>query len=188
LSFDLDQRNGWPADLRVLLERHPRDTWRRRRSVNAHFWLDIHDHFRRDCVALESAGEDYAEGRKAVHELAVISAPRLRGMIANLHGHHQIEDHHYFPAFREADPRLAKGFDLLESDHVALGKDIAAASDALHDLLAAAGSNTVAPNSAAELAARLYAAAGGRLYRRLCRHLSDEEDLIVPLLLERGDD
>lgn len=34
--------------------------------------------------------------------------------------HHQVEDLHYFPVFRRAEPRLAAGFALLERDHCAL--------------------------------------------------------------------
>ena len=37
-----------------------------------------------------------------------------------LEQHHQVEDHHYFPLFRRAEPRLAPGFELLEGDHRAL--------------------------------------------------------------------
>ncbi len=33
-----------------------------------------------------------------------------------------------------------------------------------------------------------YAAASGALLKGLIRHLDDEEDLIVPLILERGED
>jgi hypothetical protein len=37
-----------------------------------------------------------------------------------LHGHHQIEDHHYFPLLRQKDARIERGFDLLDADHHAL--------------------------------------------------------------------
>ena len=47
--------------------------------------------------------------RSSAAQLAVIAAPRLRGLIAAMHGHHQIEDFHYFPAFRRTEPRLAAG-------------------------------------------------------------------------------
>ena len=47
------------------------------------------------------------------------AGPRLQTLLGNLHGHHQIEDHHYFPVFRQAEPRLAAGFGLLANDHVA---------------------------------------------------------------------
>jgi hypothetical protein len=183
LSLDLDQRNGWPAELRVLLEHHPRDSWRLQGSVSVQFWLEVHDHLRRECVGLEASAQDYLEGRKTAPELAVIARPRLRGMIAHLHGHHQIEDSHYFPAFRAFEPRLARGFDALESDHADLQQDIAAALTALQELATAAG--VPLDTHITAHAAQRYAAVGGRLCRRLCRHLSDEEDLVVPVLLEQ---
>jgi hypothetical protein len=184
----LDSRGGWPKELLVLLERHPRSTWPAQRSASVTFWLEIHDHFRRDCVGLELAADDYRDHRRSASQLAVIAEPRLRGLIAGLHGHHQIEDFHYFPAFRRAEPRLARGFDLLESDHADLQRDVDAALGALKELRAAAESSTegtaMAPHA---LAADRYIDAANRLCRRLCRHLSDEEDLVVPILLEGGD-
>jgi hypothetical protein len=190
LSFDLDQRRSWPAELRVLLERHPRDTWSAAPSVGARFWLEIHDHFRHDSVGLETLAGDFHEGRKTAEQLAVMAAPRLRSMAANLHGHHEIEDFHYFPAFRRADRRVAPGIDLLEKDHAELQRTIDSALGSLQELLAAINLATKTSTSSGDpamLAARQYAAATSKLCRHLCRHLSDEEDLVVPLLIEHPD-
>jgi hypothetical protein len=188
LSLDLDHRRGWPADLRILLDRHPRDAWPSQRSADVQFWLEVHDHFRHDCIELETLAEDYREGRKTARELAVIAGSRLRALVANLHGHHRVEDFHYFPAYRAADRRLAAGFDVLENDHGELHRDVVATLSGmqqLHTALAqppsAGGTGSIA------LAAGQYLTAASRLCRRLIRHLSDEEDLVIPLLLERGD-
>jgi hypothetical protein len=185
LSADSDQNPAWSAELRVLLERHPRATWFAQTSPTVQFWLEVHDEFRREGVALTMAGDDCREGRIAVRELAVMAAPRLRGLVANLHGHHEIEDYHYFPTFREAERRLARGFDLLANDHVLLQQDTERALAALKELVAAA---QAAPNGSAvaRLAADRYSSESDRLCRRLVRHLSDEEDLVIPLLLDRG--
>ena len=98
--------------------------------------------------------------------------------------HHQIEDLHYFPIFRAADERLARGFDVLEEDHHAIHADMArrprpptrccARSPASRRVCARCGDD--------------YAAASGALIKGLIRHLDDEEDLIVPLILDRGED
>jgi iron-sulfur cluster repair protein YtfE (RIC family) len=116
-----------------------------------------------------------------------IAAPRLRTLVSNLHGHHQVEDYHYFPAFRAAESRLAAGFDVLDSDHDELQRTVTAALAALRELRAAAEQPTATSGDSAALAARQYVAAVGTLCRRLIRHLSDEEDLVIPLLIERGD-
>jgi hypothetical protein len=185
LTVATDSSVSSAPELRALLERHPRASWREQASPTVQFWLDVHDGFRRDCVALESAGDDYRAGRLRVTELAVHVATRLRGMLAHLHGHHEVEDHHYFPAFRDAAPGLAGAFDSLAADHAALAEDARGALAAVADLVAAAdaGADSAA---AAEQAARRYLAIGDKLCRRLVRHLDDEELLIIPLLIDRG--
>jgi hypothetical protein len=195
LSADTD--GSWPAELKFLLERHPRATWPSARSASAAFWLDVHERLRRDCAGLREAGDDYLRSRHTAAQLAAVAAPRLRGLIAAMQGHHQIEDHEYFPAFRRAEPRLARGFDLLEAEHGALLSDVDIALLALTELRAAEGrdargratqgavAGTKTPD--AELAARRYVTAADALCTRLVRHLGDEEDLVIPLLLARGD-
>lgn len=186
MSPDLDQRNGWPAELRELLEHYPRDTWAAHDCSMAQFWLEIHDGFRRECVALQADIDDYRHERAAMAEFAVRSSSRLHRMIFHLHGHHQIEDFHYFPSFRAAEARLAAGFDTLGADHEQLQRDIAAALDASGTFLSAAHAAGVENSTAQRHAADRYIAASETLYRRLCRHLNDEEDLIVPLMIARG--
>ncbi len=185
MTDDAERKLGWSGELRVLLDRHPRETWAAARSAEAAFWLDIHDHFRRDCVALEGFAADYHAGRRTAAEISAMAAPRLFALIGNLHGHHQIEDFHYFPVFKRFDPRLAAGFDALEADHVRLKRDIDASRAALFELQSALEAN--AGRDHVRLAASRYATTTGSLCRAICRHLSDEEDLVVPLLIERGD-
>jgi hypothetical protein len=106
-------------------------------------------------------------------------------MVAQLRGHHEMEDFHYFPSFSAADARLAPGFERLAADHALLHEDVERALAALRDLRAAASNEALA--AAARAVADRYLDASDRLYRRLRRHLDDEEDLVVPLLLERRD-
>jgi hypothetical protein len=171
-----------------LLERHPRSIWPAARSATIAFWLDVHERLRRDAAGLDAAGNDYRSGRSTPAQLAVIAAPRLRGLVAAMQGHHQIEDFEYFPEFRRAEPRLATGFDRLERDHAALSGKIDAALAALAELHATA-ERSADPEAAAtpKIAAQRYIDAAASLSADLLRHLSDEEDLVVPLLLESGD-
>ncbi len=186
MNPDLEQRAKWPSELRYLLERYPRTGWPAGPSGEAQFWLEIHDHFRRDCVGLETAAEAYRQGNASAHELVVIVTPRLQTLVTNLHGHHSTEDHHYFPVFREIEPRLKPGFDVLEQDHDELQRDIATTLVALREFRASLGEHNAADRSAAAFAAEHYMSVSARLCRKLCRHLSDEEDLVVPLLLTHG--
>jgi hemerythrin-like domain-containing protein len=142
---------------------------------------------RRDAAGLDAAGDEYRRGRSSPAQLAVIAAPRLRGLVAAMQGHHQIEDFEYFPEFRRAEPRLAVGFDRLEREHASLARSVDAALAALAELHAAA-ERAGEPASAAtlKLAAQRYVDAAATLSVGLLRHLHDEENLVVPLLLERG--
>jgi len=187
LSGESDGRR-WPVELTFLLERHPRATWPERRSASVDFWLAVHERLRRDCAGLAAVADEYRAGRHAALQLAVVAAPRLRGLIAAMHGHHQIEDVEYFHAFRRTEPRLARGFDLLVQEHAELNGDVDAALAALGELRAAA-EHTAQAGAAATLAlaAQRYVEITERLCERLVRHLRDEEDLVVPLLFEHSD-
>jgi hypothetical protein len=153
---------------------------------SAAFWLEVHEHLRRDAAGLEAAGNDYSGGRSSPAQLAVVAAPRLHGLIAAMHGHHQIEDFHYFPAFRRAEPKLARGFDRLESEHASLSRSVEVALGALGELRATVEHASNPAASTPRLAAERYVAAAAELCRDLLHHLDDEERLVVPLL-ERTD-
>lgn len=181
MSSDSDRHERWPAQRAALLDRHPRASWAARGSLDVAFWLEIHSRFRRECSALDRLADDYRLQRLPARELAIIATPRLDGLLTDLHGHHQIEDFHYFPAFRHLAPGLGPGIDVLEGDHADLASAGIAARNALRELRAASiGSDA----TTATLAADLFLAAADRLCRRILEHLRDEEDLVVPLLLE----
>ena len=186
LSFDLDERTGWPEELLVLLKEHPRETWRARPSPMAQFWLEKHDAFRRESETLEAMTIEYREERLGTQEFMMRSAPRLQNLLGHLHGHHQVEDFHYFPHFRAAEPRLARGFETLEKDHRTLHEGIEQVVETFNALAAAFGEEPGADRDAQRRASERYVEASLMLYRRLVRHLGDEEDLIIPLMLDRG--
>ena len=58
-ELDLDRRTGWPADLRLFVERYPRAVWPGHANLGqtARFWLERHDMFRDLGGALKSATE-----------------------------------------------------------------------------------------------------------------------------------
>ncbi len=172
------QEERWTPDLLVLRERMPRDAWGTLpRGSLPSTWLSMHDSLRDGQQMLE---------RLATHwQLKLIDAatfrdralPMLRQHLGHLHGHHRLEDTHYFPQFRTIEPRLAKGFDLLESDHAELHTAI----DALEDLTRRLASLDPQGDEANALAQQL-AEALHRLGPAMRQHLLDEEDLVIPLL------
>ena len=185
LSDDTHEDDDWPRELRFLLERYPRATWPLATSPSVSFWLDVHDRLRHACAGLDLAADDYGHQRITAAQLAVIAPPRLRGLIASVYSHHKIEDIQYFPAFRRQEPRLATGFDRLEREHAELALEVDATVKALGELRAAAerpADSSAA--SAAAMAAERYLAASHSLCDHLRRHLTAEEALVVPILLD----
>ena len=100
-------------------------------------------------------------------------------LLDELHGHHHIEDDHYFPLLQTFDPRIAAGFDLLEADHQALGAAMQELAQAANAVLRALDEGAAADLAAGGLDTTL--AGFGRL---LDRHLVDEEELVVPVILD----
>ena len=184
-NLDLDVRTGWPAELRVLLDRYPREAWPSHANLGmlAQFWLDRHDGFRAIGKALDAGTVEFRSGVVAPQQFQAWFAPRLQFFLANLHGHHQIEDLQYFPLFRAAEPRLVRGFEVLERDHEAIHDAIVGLADAANALLRSKASDADAMRTAGDR----YAERGSAFLTGLLRHLDDEEDLIIPLILDRGE-
>jgi hemerythrin-like domain-containing protein len=185
LTLKLDTRAGWPADLRVLLEKYPREVWPGHANLGemARFWLDRHDGFRELGGVLMDATAEFREGKLTPDQFRRFFVPRLQFFLQSLEGHHQIEDHHYFPVFRAAETRLVKGFDVLENDHETLHAAIMGTVDAANALLGTLDRDADARRAATDT----YAHASERLVRSMGRHLDDEEDLIVPVILDQGE-
>ena len=184
-ALALARRSGWPEDLRVLIARFPREQWQGHANLGemARFWLSRHDMFRELATMIQAIEMQFRAGEFLAAEFPRQLVPRLQFLLSQLGVHHQIEDLHYFPIFRAADKRLARGFDVLEGDHHAIHADMAATADTANALLRALQGNADALRRCGDA----YAAASGALIKGLIRHLDDEEDLIVPLILDRGE-
>jgi len=183
--FALFVRDALPDEIAVLRRAHPRPTWPAHPNLGAMaaFWLQRHGLFRALGTALAEGGERLREGEVGAREFWPWFAPRVSTYLGELHTHHHVEDHHYFPIFRAADARLARGFDLLDADHGALDgliQETAREANALFAALQGPGDPVRAGDSLADRLSRMLAG--------LTRHLDDEEDLVVPLILERGED
>jgi hypothetical protein len=185
-SASLLTRSGLPDDLRWLVERYPREQWSNHAGLGgmASFWLQRHAMFRELGTMLNSGIGDYRDGKFAAPEFALWFAPRLRFFLHQLQGHHQVEDLHYFPLFAEAEQRLKRGFDILDSDHHVIHDALERNAEAGNAFLRALQEN----QDRQRVAADVYAEENARLIAMLVRHLDDEEDLIIPLILDRGEE
>jgi iron-sulfur cluster repair protein YtfE (RIC family) len=176
---DLEHRKGLPDALRVLLETLPRSGWENHPNFDGliRFWLDRHLMFRDVLGRLRQGSALYLDRQTDPRRHAAETA-RYAGFLLNeLHGHHAIEDHHYFPALIGLDKRLVRGFELLDSDHHALDGHIHRMAETTNAFLGRLGEADERDRAAA-LAAALV-----RFETFLDRHLTDEEDLVVPVLL-----
>jgi hemerythrin-like domain-containing protein len=181
----LEARAGLPDDLRYLVEKYPRETWRGHPNVHgmARMWLQRHDMFRELGGMLTGAIADYREGRSDARQFAQFFAPRLNFFLGHLDGHHNVEDQHYFPVFARMESRLKRGFDILDSDHHLIHDALERNAETANGFLRALEGDEDTRRHAADA----YAGENERLVAMLARHLDDEEDLIIPLILERGD-
>jgi hemerythrin-like domain-containing protein len=183
MDLSLEARAGLPPALRVLLSEWPREGWAASRHFHplASMWLDRHLGFRRMLGLMRTDAEALLDRR--IDPAAW--APRLSRLgshfVSDLHGHHGIEDDHYFPLLAARDARLLDGFALLDRDHQALDGHLAAFVTEANAALGADGADLID--------------AGGRLHGNLLRletfldrHLTDEEELIVPVILRDGPD
>lgn len=184
-ALALARRSGWPEDLRVLVARFPREQWRSHANLGemARFWLSRHDMFRELATMIQAIETQFREGALSASEFPRHFVPRLQFLLSQLNVHHQIEDLHYFPIFRAAEARLARGFDVLEGDHHAIHADMEQTANAANALLRTLAGKPQDMQHCGDG----YAAASAALLKGLIRHLDDEEDLIVPLILDRGE-
>lgn len=176
----LETRTGLPDPLRVLLEAYPRGGWEGDPGFDGliRFWLERHLMFRQLLELLHGETEALLDARLD----PAAYAPRLSRfgslLLQELHTHHHVEDAHYFPRIRDCEARVASGFDILDRDHHALDGHLNAFAEAANGALRGLGQGK---DAAAPLHTEL-----GRLTRLLDRHLTDEEELVVPVLLRHG--
>mgnify|MGYP002629100753 CR=1 FL=1 len=180
----LANRDRLPDALRVLLAEYPRELWESDPGFDGliRFWLDRHMMFRR--VVADILGD----ARRLVD--AKLDAPqyasrlsRYGGLFVNgLHEHHTIEDTHYFPKLATKDARIKAGFEILDKDHHDIDEHLNAFVSSANGIL----SMRDKPQDMRSLVGKFEVQMIG-LERLLDRHLNDEEELIVPVILKFGD-
>jgi len=182
-DLELEHRTGLPDALRVLLEAYPRQGWTQDPGFDGliRFWLDRHLMFRRLLAEMQSGAEGLLD-RNIDPQAYAKQVSRYGGMFVNgLHEHHTIEDTHYFPKLQAKDSRISRGFDILDADHHALDGHLAAFVDSANGVLSRLNDRAALQDGAATFKASL-----NDMERLLNRHLTDEEDLIVPVILRLG--
>jgi hypothetical protein len=184
MDLSLETRAALPDALRVLLADYPRDSWERDPGFHGlvSFWLGMHLHFREALGTLRQDAEALLDRRTDPRAWAPRMARTGGGFVQHLHGHHGIEDDHYFPLLVQRDARLVRGFDILDLDHKALDGHLNGFVEQANAALRALDDEAALRTEAGRFHEGLL-----RLDTFLDRHLTDEEELIVPVILRDGE-
>lgn len=175
-DIELTTRAGLPPALRALREAYPREGWPAHANFNGlvSFWMDRHLMFRNLCEVLREDAEALLDGTMDRQKMQARLARYGTMLLQQLHGHHQIEDMHYFPRLVGYEASLARGFDILDKDHHRMDELLEGFAQSANGLL----------QGQAEPGRYLQEVTAFEGF--LLRHLEDEEDLIVPILLKHG--
>jgi hemerythrin-like domain-containing protein len=182
-NLALVDRTQLPDALRVLLAEYPRDGWEADPGFDGliRFWLDRHLMFRRLMTEMRQGTEGLLD-RATAPDRYIAMVSRYGGMFVNgLHEHHTIEDTYYFPKLATKDARIEKGFAILDKDHHDIDGFLASFVDRANEVI-----QKSADRDKLQTVAGLFQEELTQLEGLLDRHLTDEEELIVPVILRYG--
>ena len=163
-----------------LHEQMPPQKWAALPSFGAAAtWLGMHHSLRRGQGELDYLSREYQQGRLLWPDYRSRLLHTAELHYGHLHGHHRLEDTHHFPQMRKLEPKLARGFDVLDADHHHIEQQLYR----IQTLLAALKQSEAANPTLADKLAQAIEEGGGALYR----HLADEEDLVIPILALRAE-
>ena len=170
-----------PPEMRILLDHYPRDSWDAHPGFQERtkHWLGAHQMFRRVAERIRLDTEAVLNKENGLNDYAARLSYYGGNLVGNLHGHHGWEDRSYFPELSAADPRFDAGLQLLEQDHADLDKVLDDFTRSANRVIKLVSLDEV---QAGEEAADVHKAAQ-TIEAFLNRHLSDEEDLAVPIIL-----
>ncbi|MEY1556611.1 hemerythrin domain-containing protein [Yoonia sp. R2331] len=182
-ALNLENRAGLPDPLRVLLAAYPRDGWTTDPGFDAliRFWLDRHLMFRRLLADMTKTAEALIDETMEAPRFGAVMSRYGGHFVNGLHEHHTIEDTHYFPVLSQKDARITKGFAILDADHHAIDRHLSDFVDLANGALQKLDNRDPLRGAVGDLHDHL-----GLLHRLLDRHLTDEEELVVPVILKYG--
>jgi hemerythrin-like domain-containing protein len=137
-------------------------------------WLNIHADIRNRQHTLIQISDAYQSSNIDWSQYRSQSLPRINQYIMKLHHHHNIEDQAYFPTFIRMYPQLKTGFEILDRDHVRL-------DGLLNELQTLSGQLATSEVEDKALGKQLHQTLV-TVSELLSQHLTDEEDLVIPIL------
>lgn len=180
----LSVRKALPDEAAPFRAQYPRAVWPGHPNLGAtaQFWLQRHAMFREFAGTLHDAAAGFRADPADPAAFRAWLFPRLKMYFDELHGHHAVEDAHYFPVFRTADARLGRGFDILDADHHAIDRLIYQLAQSATSFDATIRSGGGIDRAGDRLVEELHT-----MLRGVGRHLEDEEDIVMPLILALPD-
>ncbi|SIT17638.1 Hemerythrin HHE cation binding domain-containing protein [Roseivivax lentus] len=175
------RQTDMPEEMRLLLNQYPRDGWEAHPGFRdkTRQWLNAHRGFRMLAERVRLDTEALLDKEIAADDYAARLSLYGGRLVGNLHGHHGWEDRSYFPELSAAEPRFDAGLEVLEKDHADL--------DAVLDAFTRQANRIIKLTSLDEAQAMEEAGAlhgqSQAIEAFLERHLGDEEDPAVPIIL-----
>ncbi|QMU60025.1 MAG: hemerythrin domain-containing protein [Boseongicola sp.] len=181
MNEGLNVRDGLPDALRVLLNDYPRELWEIHPNFSQLilFWLDRHQMFRRLIGKLSEETENALSQNVDPRVFNARLSKYAGFFVRELHGHHTIEDQHYFPLLKQLETGLESGFDILDRDHHSIDAQLDTFIVKANQVIQFEGSATNWRDEVGPFSSQLKLAS-----HNLNRHLVDEEELVVPILLK----
>lgn len=169
------------SGMQVLLNEYPREAWEGHPNFKnaTRQWLRAHQMFRRLSEIVRVDTEQYLDEKLDAEKYASRLSVYGSRLVGNLHGHHGWEDHEFFPELSAADHRFDSGLEILEKDHEVL--------DTVLDRFTKSANNSIQMLQLDQAGARDFVGevheASEAVEKLLARHLVDEEELAVPIII-----
>lgn len=178
----IDLRQGpLPNEMRLLLDAYPREAWDAHPNFKqaTRSWLGAHKMFRRLIESIRKDTEHYLDRSLDPEDYSARLSYRGNSLVGSLHGHHGWEDMEYFPELSAADPRFDAGLDVLENDHKVLDEVL---EEFTNSAISTLSMIDLQDKTSRDEAGKVHNAA--RIIEKLLtRHLVDEEELAVPIII-----
>ena len=163
------------ADWLFLYNKLPPDKWfGADYAYKTSGWLKVHTNIRKRQRILMQISDAYISGEFDWSEYRSQILKRINMHVLKLHQHHGVEDEGFFPEFVSMYPKLAPAFEILGHDHEYLN-ELLDKLQIQNDMLAR---SEVEDKALAEELHKTLVAVTDLLQQ----HLTDEEDLVIPIL------
>ena len=143
------------------------------------FLLARHRGFRNRLKDIAETTRNVLDTKLSPPAFCISLAQELHYFVPQLEGHHQAESQRLYPRLIEFHPAAQAKFETLESDHHAIDSLLAQIARVPEDLM-----NDAPTEDIFFAKAQAFASLLRDFESSLLRHLEDEEDLVVPILLK----